>query len=77
MLAPKKHCESVFAKLEPAVDFASGLVAAASRLPGEAGLIYKILGMESHQVRAKLREFWSLVRREVVGADVPGEFLWA
>lgn len=77
MLAPKKHCESVFAKLEPAVNFAGGLVAAASRLPGEAGLIYKILGMESHQVRMKLREFWSLVRREVAGADVPKEFLWA
>ncbi len=52
-------------------------MAAASRLPGEAGLIYKILGMESQMVRTKLREFWSLVRREVVGADVPKEFLWA
>ena len=77
LLAPKQHCETVFSKLEPALDFAGGLVAAASRLPGEAGLIYKILGMESQKVRMKLREFWSLVRREVVGADIPKEFLWA
>ncbi len=77
LIAPKKHCENVFSKLEPALDFAGGLVAAASQLPGEAGLIYKILGMETQKVRMKLREFWSLVRREVVGADVPKEFLWA
>lgn len=77
LIAPKEHCEAVFSKLEPALDFTGGLVAAASRLPGEAGLIYKILGMESQKVRMKLREFWSLVRREVAGADVPNEFLWA
>jgi urease accessory protein len=32
--------------------------------------------METAPVRAKVREFWSLVRPEVVGACVPREFAW-
>lgn len=77
LLSPKEHSESVLAQVEPVIDLASGLAAAACRLPGDAGVVFKVLGMESHAVRAKVREFWSLVRREVMRAEVPKEFLWA
>jgi urease accessory protein len=76
LLTPRKHAEHIFACVETTSDFGSGLAAGVSRLPGEAGLIYKVLGMESQPVRAKVREFWALVRQEVTGAGVPDEFLW-
>lgn len=47
-----------------------------SRLPHDAGLILKVLGMESEPVREQVRAFWSLVRREVTGRDVPAAFRW-
>jgi urease accessory protein len=50
--------------------------AGASRLPNDAGLIYKVVGMEAAPVRAKVREFWSVVRPEVVGVRIPREFAW-
>ena len=52
------------------------LAAGACRLPNEAGLVYKVLGMEREPVQAKVREFWSVVRRQIVGAGVPQEFAW-
>lgn len=77
LLSPQEHSERILATVEPVIDVAGGLAAAACLLSGGAGLVYKVLGMESHAVKAKVREFWSLVRREVVGAEVPKEFLWA
>lgn len=76
LLTPKSHAERVFEQVEPVIDVTRGWAAGLSRLPGEAGLIYKVLGLESQLVRAKVREFWSLVRPEVKGARVPREFLW-
>ena len=48
-----------------------GVASGACRLPNEAGLIYKVLGRETAQVKAQVRAFWEIVRREVVGATVP------
>jgi urease accessory protein len=50
--------------------------AGACRLPNDAGLVFKVLGQESEPVRAKVREFWSIVRQTVTGASVPPEFVW-
>lgn len=47
-----------------------------SRLPNEAGLIYKVVGQESSTVRAKVRDFWGLVRHQVTGFVVPPPFPW-
>ena len=74
LLTPKKHAQSIFGKTESL--FTTELAAGASRLPNDAGLIYKVLGHESQPVRAKVREFWSQVRQEVVGRRVPQDFLW-
>jgi urease accessory protein len=77
LLTPKEQAERIFGRAESVLDLRNEFASGASRLPGEAGLIYKVLGVESQPVRAKVREFWSLVRREVVGRSVPKEFLWA
>ena len=53
-----------------------GIAYGASRLPNDAGLLFKVLGPETPVVREKVREFWSLTRRAVRGAEIPREFLW-
>ncbi len=42
-----------------------------SRHPDDAGLVYKVLGKETKPVKAKVREFWQLVRHQALGARVP------
>jgi len=48
----------------------------ACRLPNDAGLIFKVLGRNTAQVRSKIREFWGLVREVVTGSHIPPPFLW-
>lgn len=76
LLTPRAHAERILEHVQPIIDVERGWAAGLGRLPGDAGLIYKVLGMESQLVRAKVREFWSLVRAEVKGARVPRAFLW-
>ena len=54
----------------------AGWAAGASRLPNDAGLVYQVVGTESRVVRAKVHEFWGVVRRRVRGADLPRDFWW-
>lgn len=53
-----------------------GAVSGASRLPHDAGVVFRVLGMESAPVRKRIREFWGVVRQEVMGVSVPEAFLW-
>jgi urease accessory protein len=76
LLTPRRHADRIFEQVPAVVNTAEKWAAGASRLPNDAGLIYKVVGMETAQVRAKVREFWSVVRPVVVGACVPREFAW-
>jgi urease accessory protein len=76
LLTPRRHADRMFEQVPAVVNSAEKWAAGASRLPNDAGLIYKVVGMETAQVRARTREFWSVVRPEVVGARVPREFAW-
>jgi urease accessory protein len=76
LCTPKDKADRVYERVEADVDLADGIAFGACRLPNDAGLIYKILGRETAQVKAKLREFWGVVRREVTGAGLPPPFLW-
>lgn len=73
---PKDNADRIHARVEAEVDLERGLAFGACRLPNDAGLVFKVLGRETTQVKAKVREFWGIVRREVVGADLPPPFLW-
>jgi urease accessory protein len=53
-----------------------GCMAGASRLPNDAGLVYKVLGTRTQPVQAKVRAFWDAVRREVAGVPAPASRLW-
>ena len=58
------------------INLADGIAFGACRLPNDAGLVFKVLGRETAQVKAKVREFWSVVRQEIIGAALPPPYLW-
>lgn len=75
LCTPKAHADAVLERVV-AGRGASSVIAGASRLPGDAGLIYKVLGPESEPVRAKIREFWAATRAVVLDKPVPPVPLW-
>ena len=76
LCAPKDKAERIYALAEADVDLQSGVACGACRLPNDAGLIFKVVGRECAQVKATVRTFWALVRKEMTGADLPKPFLW-
>lgn len=51
--------------------------AGVSRLPNSAGLMLRVVGIETHDVRKQVRRFWTIVREEARGRTLPKEFLWS
>jgi urease accessory protein len=76
LCTPPENAERVLAHVNAEVDKEQGVAFGACRLPNGAGLIYKVLGRETAQVRAKVREFWEVARREITGAAIPPPFFW-
>jgi urease accessory protein len=76
LCTPKDKAERIHERAEADVDLSEGLAFGACRLPNDAGLIFKVLGRETARVKAKVREFWGLVRNEVIGAALPPPYLW-
>lgn len=76
LLTTPEVATRVHAALPAGVDAAAGLAFGVCRLPNDAGLIYKVLGVESAPVKDRLREFWSLAREAVLGVGVPPAEHW-
>jgi urease accessory protein len=76
LCTPKETAERIWQRIGADVDLANGLAFGACRLPNDAGLLFKVLGRETTPVKAKVREFWGVVREEVTGASLPPPFLW-
>jgi urease accessory protein len=76
VVTPPQRAWQIFEQVVPGADIGADCVAGASRLPSDAGLVYKVLGMETEPVKAKVREFWGLVRQEVTGAPIPAARAW-
>ncbi len=76
LCTPPGPAERIHEIVGAGVDLAAGVAYGVCRLPNAAGLIFKVLGRETTQVKAKVREFWSVVRREVTGAGIPAPFFW-
>ena len=51
-------------------------ISGVSRLPNDAGLILRAVGVETYDVRNEVRRFWRIVREEARGRTLPQEFLW-
>jgi urease accessory protein len=76
LLTPKEAADRVHARVGADVDAANGVAFGACHLPNDAGLIYKVLGRETAQVKAKVREFWAIAREEITGTAIPPPFFW-
>jgi urease accessory protein len=76
LCAPGEAAERVLARVDAKVDTAQSIAFGGCRLPNDAGVIYKVLGRETAQVTAKVREFWAIARREITGAGLPTRFEW-
>jgi urease accessory protein len=76
LLAPKEIADRVDARVGAEVDLAAGLAFGACRLPNDAGLIFKALGHETAEVRARVRDFWAVVREEATGSALTPPFFW-
>jgi urease accessory protein len=76
LCTPANVADRVHARLTAEVDLAAGVAFGACRLPNDAGLVYKVLGRETAQVRVKVREFWEVARHEITGAAIPPPFFW-
>jgi urease accessory protein len=76
LLTPKVHADRIYAEVGAQVDAKNRLAFGACRLPNDAGLVFKVLGMESQPVKQKVREFWALTREVVMGTKLQAEFLW-
>jgi urease accessory protein len=76
LCAPKDKADRIHERAGADIDFADGTAFGACRLPNDAGLVFKVLGRETAQVKAKVREFWSVVRQEITGAALPPPYLW-
>jgi urease accessory protein len=51
-------------------------MAGVSRLPNDAGLSYKVIGTQTAPVKSRVRDFWALVRQQVLGAPIPPARRW-
>jgi urease accessory protein len=76
LLTPPELAAAVAEQVSAGRDTELDCVAAASRLPNDTGLVYKILGMETQPVRAMVRRFWEIARPILRGHPVPPEFAW-
>jgi urease accessory protein len=74
LLTPKDHADEILEQVVPGPD--GKVFSGASRLPNDAGLIFKVLGPESEPVKSKVRDFWALVRKSVLDTTIPPVPLW-
>lgn len=74
LLTPKIHADRILDRTEPKItpDVACG----ATRLPNDAGLVFKVLGKESNDVKKKIHEFWSSTREVIAGCEAPNGWFW-
>lgn len=76
VLAPREHVDAIAGELPAGVSREPAWAASPSRLPHDAGIVFKVLGMEYEPVRDVIRRVWSTVRRDVTGHEVPRQFAW-
>lgn len=76
VMTPPERAENIYKNTPAFIDRKRRMAAGITHLPNEAGLLYKVLGMEPGPVKKLVREFCSTVRMEVKGRRVPEEFPW-
>lgn len=76
VMTPPDKAAVIYDATPAFIDRDDRLAAGITRLPNDAGLLYKILGMEPGPVKKLVRQFCSSVRKAVKGVPLPPEFPW-
>lgn len=76
VMTPLDKAQEIYAATEPFIDRKKRLAAGITFLPNDAGLLFKVLGMEPGPVKKIVREFSSKVRVAIKGVPIPEEFPW-
>lgn len=76
VLTPPEKAKEIFDKTSAFIDKKNRIAAGITRLPNDAGLLYKVVGMEPTPVKKLVRAFCSEVRMAVKQHPVPPEFPW-
>lgn len=76
VMTPKDKADEIYARTQVGIDNRNKTAVGITTLPNDAGLLFKVLGMEAGPVKALVREFCSTVRQVVKGRPVPPEFPW-
>ncbi|MFN8470014.1 MAG: urease accessory protein UreD [Caldilineaceae bacterium] len=76
VLTPKDQSEAILAQTPALYNQEECWMAGASRLPNDAGIIYKVVGTQSEQVKRIVRNFLAVVRQQVTGNSLPPAFHW-
>lgn len=76
VMTPRDKADEIYAATDAFIDRDRKLAAGITRLPNDAGLLYKVIGMETGPVKKLVREFCSRVRMTVKGVPIPEEFPW-
>lgn len=74
VLTPQHISQQIYDQCKPTVG--QDLVSAVTTLPNQAGLIYRIMGMQSQTVKHHVRAFCSMVRMAVKGRTLADDFPW-
>lgn len=76
VMTPEENIGPVYDATEAFYDADKRLAAGITHLPNGAGLLFKVLGMETGPVKRVVRDFCSKVRMQVKGKPLPDEFPW-
>lgn len=76
VMTPPEKAEEIYTTTKAWLDMKEKTAVGISRLPNNAGLLFKVLGMEPSPVKKIVRRFCSTVRETVKGIKVADEFPW-
>jgi len=76
VLTPPEKAKVIYDATEAGFFNDGNLAVGITRLPNDAGLLLKVLGMETGPVKDAVRKFGSTVRQAVKGRPLPPDFPW-
>lgn len=76
VMTPPEKAEEIYNNTHVYLNKKDKIAAGITKLPNGAGLLFKVLGMETGPVKKVVREFCSIVREAVKGIKVADEFPW-
>lgn len=76
VLTPEEHAQKLYENTAAYIACDKNIAIGITRLPNQAGVLFKVIGRETSRVKAEVRNFCSTVRREIKGVPLPAEFPW-